>query len=234
MPVAWKTRQSKRSSRAAWTAWTQGVVTPNMVRPIAGLVSVQSSRRFAIMPPRAWAALRQDLGRDPVDAGNVGHRIDHADVGRTDIGADIAGRDGCDHDLGQPYRQGPHCRRRQRGVAGPAGGDDPTEIVAGQAIALERHGHGRDGRAAVAGEDGGRAAWMPGRDVRWLHLRQGRLARGRKVDGDDVDAELPQPVGHEAELARLGVECSCNKGRLPLHSLPVPCAAIAAAPIRSR
>jgi hypothetical protein len=36
VPVAWKMRQSKRSSSALVTAWTQGVVTPNMVRPTAG------------------------------------------------------------------------------------------------------------------------------------------------------------------------------------------------------
>ena len=57
VPVAWKTRQSNFSSSAPETICTQGVVTPNMVRPMAGLVSAEGLRAWAIMPASAWAAL---------------------------------------------------------------------------------------------------------------------------------------------------------------------------------
>ena len=59
VPVAWKVRQSYCSSSALVTACTQGVVTPNMVRPMAGLVVVWLLSRgaFRIMPASAWAAL---------------------------------------------------------------------------------------------------------------------------------------------------------------------------------
>ena len=58
VPVAWKVRQSYCSSSALVTACTQGVVTPNMVRPIAGLVVLWLLSRgaFRIMPASAWAA----------------------------------------------------------------------------------------------------------------------------------------------------------------------------------
>ena len=40
------------------TIWTQGVVTPNMVSPSAGLSSVAGSgMAFLIIPAIAWAAL---------------------------------------------------------------------------------------------------------------------------------------------------------------------------------
>ena len=40
VPVAWKTRQSYRSSSCFITACTHGVVFPNMLSPIAGRDSV--------------------------------------------------------------------------------------------------------------------------------------------------------------------------------------------------
>ena len=58
VPVAWKVRQSNFSSSRPITACTQGVVTPNMVRPIAGFERFVDSLRAApcIIPPRACAA----------------------------------------------------------------------------------------------------------------------------------------------------------------------------------
>ena len=66
-PVAWKTRHSKSSSNAPVMASTQGVVTPNMVSPIAGFTlprrSGTRSRSFVLaaraftMPTMAAAPL---------------------------------------------------------------------------------------------------------------------------------------------------------------------------------
>ena len=64
VPVAWKTRQSCSPSSWRDTAWTQGVVTPNIVSPMAGRVSAADlsaapalSADQAIMPASACAAL---------------------------------------------------------------------------------------------------------------------------------------------------------------------------------
>ncbi len=61
VPVAWKVRQSYRSSSCFTTCCTQGVVTPNIVSPTAGRVSRRAPRRpgaieCAIMPASACAA----------------------------------------------------------------------------------------------------------------------------------------------------------------------------------
>ena len=56
VPVAWKTRQSWSASSAARTISTQGVVTPNMVSPMAGLSSAAGASP-RIMPASACAAL---------------------------------------------------------------------------------------------------------------------------------------------------------------------------------
>ena len=55
MPVAWKTRQSYSSCRASVTAVTHGVVTPNIVRPRAGLSPVSTGGRLRA-PASASAA----------------------------------------------------------------------------------------------------------------------------------------------------------------------------------
>ena len=61
-PVAWKTRHSKSSRKSAEIFCTAGVVTPNMVMPIAGrpalasrALAVRSSRRAFTMPINALA-----------------------------------------------------------------------------------------------------------------------------------------------------------------------------------
>ncbi len=57
VPVAWNTRQSNRSASSALTRFTQGVVTPNMVRPTAGRSSATAGRGARAMPATACAAL---------------------------------------------------------------------------------------------------------------------------------------------------------------------------------
>ena len=61
VPVAWKTRQSYLCSSLRVTNCTQGVVTPNMVRPMAGLCCLPLGFLPVIMPTRALAALASTL-----------------------------------------------------------------------------------------------------------------------------------------------------------------------------
>ena len=59
VPVAWKTRQSYSASSCLHTAWTHGVVRPNIVRPRAGLPCCsadEGGRENASMPASACAA----------------------------------------------------------------------------------------------------------------------------------------------------------------------------------
>ena len=55
-PVAWKTRQSQSSASCWVTCCTQGVVTPNIVSPIAGFVAWAPATGCVIMPASACAA----------------------------------------------------------------------------------------------------------------------------------------------------------------------------------
>ena len=96
-------------------------------------------------------AIAEHLTRDRVQALDVGHRIHHRDVGWADIAADIARGDRRDQDLGHADRQRPHARRDERGAAGAAGGDDAGDIALALDPALERLGHRRHRRAAIAG-----------------------------------------------------------------------------------
>jgi hypothetical protein len=86
VPVAWKTRQSILRLERPATACTQGVVTPNMVRPIAGRAVAATGRRWATMPAKRMRAVGQHCARDAVEPGDVGDRVHHRDVGRPDIG----------------------------------------------------------------------------------------------------------------------------------------------------
>ena len=59
MPVAWKMRQSYSVSSCLHTAWTHSVVSPNIVRPRAGLPCAsteEGGRENVSIPASAWAA----------------------------------------------------------------------------------------------------------------------------------------------------------------------------------
>ena len=64
------------------TAWTHGVVNPNMVSPMRRACGADSAGRGnAIMPASACAALESTCSEMRLMPGHVGHRIHHADVG---------------------------------------------------------------------------------------------------------------------------------------------------------
>ena len=94
-PVAWKTRQSKSPSRRFEMACTAGVVTPNIVIPIAGRArrggfpAPQPSAIRRSFPPGHARRCRNLLG-DRIEPLNVGHGMQHHDIGGSDIAADLA------------------------------------------------------------------------------------------------------------------------------------------------
>ena len=80
---------------------------------------------------------------DPVDAGDVHHRVHDADVLGPDVRRHVAGGHGGDQQLGQPDRQRRHDLRRDRGTAGAPGREHPADPAPGDQVGDDR------GRAAA-------------------------------------------------------------------------------------
>ena len=140
VPVAWNTSGSNRASSALARRETSGVVTPNIVSPTSGRSSFTSATPAATAvtdhPGECVGGVAEHLTRDPVEAGDVGDRVHHRDVGRTDVHADVTRRDRRHHHLRHADREGAHRRRDERRTARSAGADDPAEI--GRACATNR------------------------------------------------------------------------------------------------
>ena len=166
------------------TACTHVVVTPNMVRPIAGRDCAASSvRAKRIMPASACAALpsrRREMRLSPWTSVTDGtsHRSAGADIGR-----DVAGRDGGDQDFRHADRQRAHCRREQRGAATAARADHAGDVIAADDEAFECHDHRRDRRAAVSQpEHGGFAIRMMPRHLRRADVAMRAMRSRRYID----------------------------------------------------
>ena len=151
----------------------------------------------------------EDLRRDRVDPGHVGHRRHQADVGTADVVARVAGRDGGDHQLGHADRQRLHRGRRDRRVARPAGGQDPVE--AALAVQPRRQRGGRVRHRAHRGAAVGQRAEVRAGLARDLLARDvGRAAArrpaGARVGHEHVDAGELQALAQVRVLLALGVE----------------------------
>ena len=180
----------------------------------------------------------EHLAGDPVQAGHVGHRVQHGDVARPHVGRDVTGRHRGHHDLGEPDRERPHGGRDQRGAAGPAQAYDGRDVACpGAREVLQRHRHRRHRAAPVTGEDRGRAVRVVGRDlgggnvdvpggpspaglaglalltgsVLLIGLAGLALLAGpvrADVDRGDGDAFGGDEGGHVLKLVTFGVECA--------------------------
>ncbi len=166
------------------------------------------------MPASAWAALASTRSEIAVDAGHVGHRVHHADVGRADVGLHVARRDGRHHHLGHADRQ-----PRIAGVASAVPPEPPAEIEAAEIA--PRHDEALEGHRHLASPP------CRGRPVNTarspLGMMARHLARTAPIAGDgspEVDEihrdraqpELLQAVAQEAQLAPLGVERAGDVG----------------------
>ena len=81
------------------------------------------------IPAIAMRGVGQGGPRQPVQAGEVGDRVDHHDVAAADERPGLAAGQGADHHLRQAERQGPHRRRadhRPRRAAEPEDSLDPA------------------------------------------------------------------------------------------------------------
>ena len=174
-----------------------------MVRPIAGRVSAAGARAGHAGDRRCGVA--EDPARDAVEPGDVGHRIHHADVGLADVGRDLAGGDGRDHQLRDSDRQRLHCGRDQRRAAGAADADDARDVRPARQEGGEGPGHLGHRRAALAGEHRGGPAGVRGRHGFRGNVGPGAAAAGGEVDDDGLQAIGPDTVAEVRELRTLGV-----------------------------
>ena len=128
---------------------TQGVVTPNIVKPIEGLPSSLRDTRSGHAGDSERRVAKDDAA-DAVEPGEIGDRRRHRNVGDIDIGADVAGGERRDHQFRQPDRQGAHAPRYDRSAAAAADPDDRVKRFGRHDKALERRAHRRDSFAPVA------------------------------------------------------------------------------------
>ena len=144
-PVAWKTRHSKSFAqvgrdllhgrrRHAEHGEADRRQSAGALRSDLALI-VQTRLHHA---GDGVGAVGEHRARDRIEALHVGDRIHHRDVGRADIGADVARRDRRDHQLRHADGQGAHGRRDQRGAAGAAGRNDAARHCPGGAASWRR------------------------------------------------------------------------------------------------
>ena len=147
----------------------------------------------------------QHAARDAVQPGHVGDGVHHGDVGRPDIGRDVAGSHGRHHQLGHADGQRAHGRRDQRRAARAAQAQQRADAGVGGGVALEGQRHGGDGRATVASEHRLRAARMTGGHLAGLHAGGAGRAGGGHVHRHHVQTVARQQAGHVFGLMALGV-----------------------------
>ena len=148
---------------------TAGVVTPNMVMPIAGDRPARCVRAWpdcpdAPSPCRRWRWRHwQARTRDRVEALHVGDRIHHGDIGRSHVRADISRRDRRDDELRHADGKG-----ATAGATSEAPPEPPAEMMPRLALAAQPVGEGvrhrRHRRAAVGPEHTRSAAPVVQRD----------------------------------------------------------------------
>ena len=151
-------------------------------------------------------AVGEDLAAYRIQPGNVCDRVEHHDVGRADIGRDIAGGDRRNQHLRHADRQRAHRRRDQRGAAGAARRDQAADRLVPLDPGFERLRHRGDRGTAVAGEHRiGAAAVIRGNVVR-RHVGRRGSAGGRKIDQNDAHAGRGDLIPYEAQLRAFGIE----------------------------
>ena len=127
----------------------------------------------------------QHPSRDAIQAGEIGDRIQHADIAGADIGGNVTRRHARDHHFRQTDRQLLHGRRDDGGAAGAAQAKQGGDIAARQDKAFESGRHGGDRLAAAGAEDRAGARRMVASDLFWADIGRGvkRQATGGEIDG---------------------------------------------------
>ena len=133
-------------------------------------------------PDHGRSAIGEDLARHRIEPGDVGHGVEHHDIGWADIGGDVAGCDRRDENLGYADRQRAHRRCDQRTSARSARRNKTADRLLAADPAFERFRHRGDRSAAFAGENRIRPAAEIGRNMVRRNIGRRRAARGRQID----------------------------------------------------
>ncbi|GCC42075.1 hypothetical protein chiPu_0026433, partial [Chiloscyllium punctatum] len=164
-------------------------------------------------------AVAEHGARDRVEALHVGDRVHHGDVGGPDIGADVAGCDRGNDELGHADRQRPHAGRDQRRAARAARGNDAGDIALAPQPAFERFRHRRHRSAAIGAEHARAAATVVQRDLLRGDVAARCSSAGRDIDQSGAQAATRDDIADEAQLGALGVERADHQhDRRPRHS----------------
>ena len=159
--------------------------------------------------------IAEHLPRDAVEAGDVGDRVHHGDVGGADVRSDVRRCHGRHHQLGDPDGERPHGGGDERGAPRSARADDAGELAGvGDHVSRQRLRHRRDRFAPVGRPDRLGAVGMVRGDVVGGDVG-GRHVSGRAdVDEDRLRAGRADDVGDVLEFGVFGVTRSDDEHRL--------------------
>ena len=138
VPVAWNTSGSNRACERARETRDERRRDPEhrqpderpVVHPVGGVGVGDAVTDHA---GECVGGVAEHLTRDPVEAGDVGDRVHHRDVGRADVHADVTRGDRRHHHLRHTDRQGAHRWCHEGGTARTACAEDPCRGRCGSA-----------------------------------------------------------------------------------------------------
>ena len=112
----------------------------------------------------------------------------------------------------------PTGRRRMPAVASEVPPDPPAEMMppTPRSRSIQRANASAmapTACAAVAGKDRARSARMHRGDLHRRHVGARNLARGRKIDGADLDIQRAQPIADVTQFGALGIESADHQRR---------------------
>ncbi len=150
--------------------------------------------------------IAEHVPRDAVEAGDVGDRVHHGDVGGTDVRCDVRRCHRRHHQLRDPDGEGPHGRGDERGTARSACADDAGELSGVcDHVSRQRLRHRRDRFAPVRRPDRVGAVGMVRGDVVGGDVSGRRVSGGADVDEDRLRAGRTDDVGDVLEFGVFGV-----------------------------
>ncbi len=93
--------------------------------------------------------IADDFAGDGVEASDIGHRMHHGNVRRPNIGCDVAGSHGGDHELWNADGQRPHGLCDHRSIAAAPEAQNSANVISRKKKCSERFGHGVNRLTAI-------------------------------------------------------------------------------------
>ena len=149
------------------------------------------------------SGIAEDDAAYTIEAGKIGDRGHHRDVGHVDVGSDVSRSERRNDEFRQADRKGPHTTRDDRGAAASADAEDGVELGERSEEPLESLPHPGDRKAAVSSlEDRGVETR---RDLAACHIHRALRLADADIDHDRMAAGLGDLRSQITELLALGV-----------------------------